>query len=71
VSFYRLYFRDQRGHVSGMREIEARDDAQAIGRVDRMYHGDSRELWRDSKLLRRWKDGAARPSLQKDSSQSR
>ena len=67
MSFYRLYFRDRRGHVSGMREIEARDDAQAIGRVDRMYHGDSRELWRDTNLLMRWGEGAANPYSPKDS----
>jgi hypothetical protein len=71
MSFYRLYFRDRRGHVSGMREIEAPDDAQAIGRVDRMYHGDSRELWRDNNLLRRWDDGVARRSLPTDSRQTR
>jgi hypothetical protein len=54
VSFYRLYFRDSDGHFSGMREIEARDDAQAIGRIDRMFRGDRRELWRNEILLGRW-----------------
>jgi hypothetical protein len=58
VSFYRLYFRDRDGHISGVREIEARDEAQAIGRADRMCRGERRELWREHSLLRRWDGGA-------------
>ena len=58
VSFYRLYFRDREGHVSGVREIEAHDDAQAIGRADRMCRDDRRELWRENSLLRRWEVGS-------------
>ena len=54
MSFYRLYFRDRKGHFSGVREIEAFDEAQAIGRADRLCHGERCELWRESRLLKRW-----------------
>jgi hypothetical protein len=59
VSFYRLYFSDGEGHFSGVREIEAHGDAQAIGRADRMSRGFRRELWRDDTLLKRWDEGQA------------
>ena len=54
MSFYRLYFRDREGHFSGVREIEAYDEAQAIGRVDRICHGERCELWQENRLLKRW-----------------
>ena len=59
MSFYRLYFRDREGHFSGVREFEAYDEAQAIGRADRICRGDRRELWREEKLLKRWDVGEA------------
>jgi hypothetical protein len=61
LSFYRLYFRDREGHVSGVREIEAHDDAQAIGRAGRMARGERRELWRENSLLKQWDTGQVRP----------
>jgi hypothetical protein len=54
MSFYRLYFRDSEGHFSGVREIEANDLAQAIGRADRLCRGERCELWLENKLLKRW-----------------
>ena len=57
MSFYRLYFRDGGGHFSGCRQFEAPDEAHAIGRADRMCQGLNRELWWESRLLRRWDDG--------------
>jgi len=62
-SYYRLYFRDREGHFSGVRHFEAQDEAQAIGRADRMASGFRRELWWENSLLRRWDNGADdRPS---------
>jgi hypothetical protein len=54
MSFYRLYFRDHAGHFSGVREIEALDAEQAIGRADRLCRGERCELWREDRLLKRW-----------------
>lgn len=59
MSFYRLYFRDREGHISGVIELEARDDAQAVRMGDRMGRRQKRELWRDNSLLKRW-DGRMR-----------
>ena len=58
MSFYRLYFRDRDGHFMGVRQFEARNEAQAVGRADRMCVGVGRELWHDNHLLRQWGDGA-------------
>jgi hypothetical protein len=58
VSHYRLYFRDRDGHFSGCRQLEALSDVQATSRADRMARGFSRELWWESRLFRRWDDGA-------------
>ena len=58
MSFYRLYFRDYEDHFSGCRHFEARDEAQAIVRADRMCCGLNRELWSEDRLLRRWDHGA-------------
>jgi hypothetical protein len=52
--FYRLYFRDREGHIDGVLEIEAHDDAQAVRMADRMCQGEKRELWHDSNLLKQW-----------------
>jgi hypothetical protein len=70
VSFYRLYFRDREGHIGGLIELEARDDAQAVRMADRMGRRQKRELWRDNSLLKRW-DGRRRLTFaSKDGSQS-
>jgi hypothetical protein len=58
MSYYRLYFRDGDGHFTGCRQFEALSDPQAISRADRMARGFNRELWWESRLLRRWGDGA-------------
>ena len=57
--FFRLYFRDREGHFSGVRHFEAQDEAQAIGRADRMARGFRRELWWENSPLRRWVDEAS------------
>ena len=54
MAFYRLYFMDRAGHISGVRELEAKDATQAIGRAERMGSGEKRELWRRSNMLKRW-----------------
>jgi len=54
MSLYRLYFRDREGHFSAVREIEAYDAAQAIGRADRICDGGTCELWQENRLLKRW-----------------
>jgi len=54
VSFYRLYFRDDGDHFSGCTQFDAPDEARAIERADRMYRGLDRELWWESRLLKRW-----------------
>jgi hypothetical protein len=59
VSFYRLYFRDRDGHFYGVRQFDARNDAQAIERAGRMARGFSRELWLESRFLKRWGDGVS------------
>ena len=57
MSSYRLYFRDRDGHFSGCRQFEAPNDVRAISRADRMARGFNRELWWESRLLRRWDNG--------------
>jgi hypothetical protein len=54
MAWYRVFLRDREGHFSGVRELEADDDAQAISRVGRMCRGLSCELWHDETLLCRW-----------------
>ena len=58
MGFYRLYFMDREGHISGVREVEADDDVQAIGRAGRMGRGEVRELWLDAVRLGRWDSDA-------------
>src|SRR5688572_502035 len=58
MSYYRLYFRDYEDHFCGCRQFEAPDEAHAILRADRMCCGLNRELWGESRLLRRWDEGA-------------
>ena len=58
MSYYRLYFRDRDGHFTGCRQFEAPSDVRAISRADRMARGFCRELWWESRLLKRWGDGA-------------
>ena len=54
MPWYRLYVRDREGHFSGVRELEADNEAQAIRRADRLSLGLSCELWHDQTLLHRW-----------------
>lgn len=54
MSFYRVYFMDRAGHIFGMRSLEADDEAQALGRAERMAPGETRELWRLNTMLKRW-----------------
>jgi hypothetical protein len=54
MGFYRLYFMDPAGHIQGVRQLEAMDEAQAIGRAERIGQGEKRELWRLNTLLKCW-----------------
>jgi len=54
MAFYRLYFMDRAGHIFGMRLLDAADEAQAVGRSERMGRGEVRELWRGGTKLRHW-----------------
>ena len=54
MALYRLYFCNPEGHFSGMREIEAHSDRQAIHMADIVCRGQSCELWHDQTILRRW-----------------
>ena len=53
--FFRMYCTDRDGHISGVFEIEARDEAQAIRMGDRLCWREKRELWRDDRLIKRWR----------------
>lgn len=49
---YRLYFLGPSGRILRREEIEAHDDAQAIGKAERKSDGGGTELWLGSRKVK-------------------
>ncbi len=56
---YRLYFLDDGGHIHGVVEFVAEDDARAAEHATRHADGRGMELWRRDHLLRTFERTAA------------
>ena len=53
--YYRLYLIGAAGHVKGVREIEAPDDAAAVLAALRVEPAGRRELWCGSRFVEDWR----------------
>jgi len=51
---YRLYFVNKANRIEERREVEAPDDAKAIGLADRQGDGRGMELWDGARLVKKF-----------------
>jgi len=54
VSGYKLHFISRSGRVEARAELEATDDAKAIGLAEKQLDGRPMELWHGDRLVKRF-----------------
>lgn len=59
MTHYRLYFFDERDHISRAVDIECIDDAEAIASVDDHPHRYAIELWQGARRIHRFEPSEA------------
>ncbi|HVI34099.1 hypothetical protein [Phenylobacterium sp.] len=54
MSGYRLYFISRSGRIEGRTDLEATDDAKAIGLAEKQLDGRGVELWAGERLVKKF-----------------